>query len=250
MLLLFDVGNSNIVLGKVENKKIISTYRFITSSSMTEDEYYHKFKEIIGNDRIKGIAISSVVPQLDNILSIMCKKYFSITPLLVSTNLNSGLSYKIDNPSELGADLLCDAVGALNKYPNENKIIVDLGTASKFIVVNKNNEYLGGAISPGLLKSLDSLINSAAKLSDVAMGVPGKVIGSDTKSCIQSGMVYGFASLVDGMIQKIKNELNDENTKVILTGGLSCYVKDILTTDFEYDSDILLKGLLSLYYMN
>lgn len=250
MLLLFDVGNSNIVLGKVENKKIIATYRFITSSSMTEDEYYHKFKEIIGNDNIEGIAISSVVPQLDNILTVMCKKYFSITPLLVSTNLNSGLSYKIDNPSELGADLLCDAVGAVNKYPNENKIIVDLGTASKFIVVNKNNEYLGGAISPGLLKSLNSLIDSAAKLSDVAMGVPVKVIGSDTKSCIQSGMVYGFASLVDGMIQKIKNELNDENTKVILTGGLSCYVNDILRTNFDYLPNILLDGLLSLYYMN
>lgn len=250
MLLLFDVGNSNIVLGKVENKTIIATYRFITSSSMTEDEYYHKFKEIIGNDRIEGIAISSVVPQLDKVLTAMCKKYFSKTPLLVSTNLNSGLIFKIDNPSELGADLLCDAVGAQNKYPNENKIIVDLGTASKFIVVNKNNEYLGGAISPGLLKSLYSLINSAAKLSDVVMEVPNKVIGSDTKTCIQSGMIYGFASLVDGMIKKIKKELNDENAKVILTGGLSNYVKDVLISNFDYLPNVLLDGLLSLYYMN
>lgn len=249
MLLLFDVGNSNIVLGKVENKTIIATYRFITSSSMTEDEYYHKFKEIIGNDKIEGIAISSVVPQLDKVLTAMCKKYFSITPLLVSSSLNTGLKFMIDNPSELGADLLCDAVGAQNKYPNENKIIVDLGTASKFIVVN-NNEYLGGAISPGLLKSLDSLINSAAKLSDVVMDVPKKVIGSDTKTCIQSGMIYGFASLIDGMIQKIKKELNDENAKVILTGGLSSYVKDALISNFDYLPNVLLDGLLSLYYMN
>lgn len=232
MLLLFDVGNSNIVLGIVENKTIISTYRFITNSSLTEDEYYHKFKEIIGKGNVEGIAISSVVPQIDNILVTMCHKYFNISPLLVNPFLISGLTYKIDNPSQLGADLLCDAVGACKKYPNQNIIIIDLGTASKFIVLTKNNEYLGGAISPGLLKSLASLINSAAKLSEVPMDIPSKVIGTDTQTCIQSGMIYGFSFLIDGMVKKIKQELNDENTVVILTGGLSSYVKS--TLNFSY----------------
>lgn len=250
MLLLFDVGNSNIVLGIVENKKIISTYRFITNSSLTEDEYYHKFKEIIGKCTVEGIAISSVVPQIDNILVTMCHKYFNLSPLLVNPFLNSGLTYKIDNPSQLGSDLLCDAVGAFKKYPNQNIIIVDLGTASKFIVVSKNNEYLGGAISPGLLKSLASLINSAAKLSDVPMDIPSKVIGTDTQTCIQSGMIYGFSFLIDGMVKKINQELNDENTVIILTGGLASYVKTILNFKYSDEPNILLEGLLSLYYMN
>lgn len=249
MILLFDVGNSNIVLGISENKKIKATYRFITNSNLTEDEYYQKFKNIIGNEKIDGIAISSVVPQVDNILVTMCQKYFNISPLIVSTELESGMDIKIDNPKQLGADLLCDAVGARN-HTTDNTIIVDLGTASKFIVVSKNNEYLGGAIAPGLIKSLESLINSAAKLSNVKMATPYKVIGTDTQTCIQSGMIYGFVSLIDGMIEKIKKELNDENTKIILTGGLSHYVKDLLKEEVEYLPNVLLDGLLTLYYKN
>lgn len=249
MILLFDVGNSNIVLGIVKEGSIISTYRFITNSSITEDEYYQKFKNIIESDKIEGIAISSVVPQVDNILVAMCQKYIGIMPLLVSTDLKIDMTIKIDNPKQLGADLLCDAIGA-RKYTTENTIVVDLGTASKFIVVGKDNEYLGGAIAPGLIKSLDSLINSAAKLSNIKLSTPYKVIGTDTQTCIQSGMIYGFVSLIDGMIEKTKNELNDKNTKVILTGGLSHYVKDLLKEPIIYIPNVLLDGLLALYYEN
>lgn len=248
MILLFDVGNTNIVMGIVKDNKIVNTYRFITNSNMTEDEYYSKFQSIIGTTEIEGIAISSVVPLIDHTLITMSKKYFNIDPLIVGPGIKSGVKIKIENPKQLGADLLCDAVGA-KIYFKETCIIVDLGTATKFIVINKNNEFLGGAISPGIMTSYNNMINSAAKLSNIGVSKPSKVIGNDTQSCIQSGLINGFASMIDGMIKKIKAELNDD-VKVILTGGLASTVDSILETEYSYMPNILLEGLLFIYNKN
>ena len=248
MILLFDVGNTNIVMGIVKDNKIVNTYRFITNSNMTEDEYYSKFQSIIGTTEIDGIAISSVVPLIDHTLITMSKKYFNIDPLIVGPGIKSGVKIKIENPKQLGADLLCDAVGA-KIYFKETCIIVDLGTATKFIVINKNNEFLGGAISPGIMTSYNNMINSAAKLSNIGVSKPSKVIGNDTQSCIQSGLINGFASMIDGMIKKIKAELNDD-VKVILTGGLASTVDSILETEYSYMPNILLEGLLFIYNKN
>ena len=249
MILLFDVGNTNIVLGIAENNKIVETYRFITNANLTEDEYYSKFKSVLKDKTVEGIAISSVVPLVDQTLVSMSVKYFNISPLVIGPGIKSGVKIKIENPKQLGADLLCDAVGA-KLYYKETCIIVDLGTATKFIVVTKNNEFLGGAIAPGIMTSLTNMINSAAKLSNINISIPEKVIGNDTQSCIQSGIIYGFASMIDGMIDKIKKELNDENVKVVLTGGLSQTVKNVIQTKVHYLPNVLLEGLLTVYNKN
>lgn len=249
MLLLFDIGNTNVVIGVVEKNIIIETYRFITDCSLTEDEYYNKIQSVLKNREIEGIAISSVVPQVDHIIQLMCERYFNKTPLFVAPGIKSGIKIKIENPKQLGADLLCDAVGAYNRYHGAS-IIVDLGTVSKFIVVSENKEFLGGAISPGIYTSLSNMISSAAKLSDVSFTSPSSVIGNDTQSCIQSGILNGFACMIDGMIEKIKQELNVKNIKVFLTGGLAVAIKSIISTEYEYVPNILLEGLLIIYNKN
>ncbi len=249
MLLCFDIGNTNVVLAIVENKTIKKIFRFETNASLTEDEYYQKVKSVINNIEVDGVVISNVVPALDTIFEQMVKKYFNLKPMFIVPGIKSGLKLKIDSPKTLGADLLCDAVGAVAKY-QAPLIIVDLGTATKFIVVNDNQEYLGGAIAPGMKGSLNSLISSAAKLSHTALVVPKNVIGNDTTTCIQSGMIYGTAAMIEGMVHKIKAELNLENINVILTGGLSELIKDTLNISFHYEPNILINGLIYLYYKN
>lgn len=249
MLLCFDIGNTNIVLGLVENKKIINTYRFVTNATLTEDEYFHKLQPIVNNLNIEGVVISSVVPALDIVFERMVKKYFNTFPMMIAPGIKSGLKLKIEAPKTLGSDLLCDAVGAVSKIGCP-VIIVDLGTATKIIVVNDKNEYLGGAIAPGMNGSLQSLIAGAAKLSDTALLKPKNVIGNDTTTCIQSGMIYGTASMIDGMVNKTKKELNLDNVKVVLTGGLAPMIKDVLTIDYIYEPNILIEGLIYLYYKN
>ncbi|MBE6131164.1 MAG: type III pantothenate kinase [Erysipelotrichaceae bacterium] len=249
MILCFDIGNTNIVLGIVENKKIINTYRFVTNASLTEDEYFHKLQSIVKNLQIEGVVISSVVPSLDLIFVQMIKKYFNINPMIIGPGIKSGLKLRIEAPKTLGSDLLCDAVGAVNKFGGP-VIIVDLGTATKFIVVNDKEEYLGGAIAPGMNGSLNSLIQNAAKLSHTALAKPDNVIGNDTTTCIQSGMIYGTASMIDGMVNKTIEELNLPNVKVVLTGGLAPVIKDVLTIDYIYEPLILIEGLIYLYYKN
>lgn len=249
MILCFDIGNTNIVLGIVENKKIINTYRFVTNASLTEDEYFHKLQHIVKDVIVEGVVISSVVPALDIIFDQMVKKYFHIKPMLIGPGIKSGLKLRIEAPKSLGSDLLCDAVGAVNKFGGP-VIIVDLGTATKFIVVNDKEEYLGGAIAPGMNGSLNSLIQNAAKLSHTALAKPDSVIGNDTTTCIQSGMIYGTASMIDGMVKKTIEELNLPNVKVVLTGGLATLIKDVLTIDYIYEPLILIEGLIYLYYKN
>ena len=249
MILCFDIGNTNIVLGIVENKKIINTYRFVTNASLTDDEYFHKFKPVLESLEIEGVVISSVVPALDIVFERMINKYFNLDPIMIGPGIKSGLKLRIEAPKTLGSDLLCDAVGAVNKFGGP-VIIVDLGTATKFIVVNDKDEYLGGAIAPGMNGSLNSLISNAAKLSHTALAKPHNIIGNDTTSCIQSGMIYGTASMIDGMVNQMIKELGLPNTNVVLTGGLAPLVKDVLTIDYHYEPNILIDGLIHLYYKN
>ncbi len=249
MILCFDIGNTNIVLGICNNKKIINTYRFVTNAALTEDEYFHKLQPIVKDIDIEGVVISSVVPALDYVFSQMVKKYFNISPMMIGPGIKSGLKLRIEAPKTLGSDLLCDAVGAVNKFGGP-VIIIDLGTATKIIVVNDKQEYLGGAIAPGMNGSLQSLIKNAAKLSDTALLKPENVIGNDTTTCIQSGMIYGTASMIDGMVKKTIDELNLPNVKVVLTGGLAPLIKDVLSIDYIHEPDILIEGLIYLYYKN
>ena len=252
MLLCLDIGNTNIVMGITIENKIIEKYRFATNTHITEDEYAVKFLECIKGSKydvkdIEGVIISSVVPALDIIMKRAFEKYFKITPVYVIPGIKNGMNIKIENPKQLGSDLLVGAVAAYNKYKT-NLVVVDLGTATKFIVVTENAEILGGAIAPGILSSLKSLFSSAAKLSEVNLDVPKKVIGKDTTTCIQSGSLYGAASMIEGMIKRIEKESG--NVKVVLTGGYAENIKDILNIDYVYEPDLLIEGLIILYNKN
>lgn len=249
MILCIDIGNSNIVLGTVKDGKVLSTYRLVTDDKMTADEYYHKLKQFVNNEEIEGVALSSVVPALDLVFKELCRKYYHLKPFVVGPGIKSGLKLKIEEPKSLGSDLLCDAVGAFCKY-HKDSIIIDLGTANKLVIVNKKGEYLGGMIAPGIIGSLNSLISNAAKLSYTTIEVPPHVVGNNTATCIQSGIVYGTASMIDGMVQRSVEELGFSDYEVILTGGLSVVVKDVLRTKCHFEPNILIEGLYELYSKN
>lgn len=253
MLLLFDIGNTNIVLGLSENGQIIKTFRFVTDSLLTEDDYFQKINTSITNylkeNLIDGAIISSVVPQLDRVFLSMLDKYYHIKAMMIGPGIKSGLQIKIENPKQLGADLLCDAVGAYEKYGGPT-IIVDMGTATKLFLVTENKEFVGGAICAGLKGSLDSLINSTSKLSKTSIEAPNKVVSNETSTCIQSGIVYGHAAMIDGLIERFKKERKLDNVKIILTGGYAKVVLNILETKVIYDENVLLDGLYYIYQKN
>lgn len=251
MKLLFDIGNTNIVLGIVENNNVIATYRYVTNPSLTVDDYYQKINISITEHQepIEGAIISSVVPQLDLVFVQLLEKYYNIKPLLVGPGLKSGLQIKIESPKQLGADLLCDAVGTYNKYGGPS-IIVDMGTATKILVVTKNKEFIGGVICAGINASMESLINSTSKLSRTTLSIPEKIVNSETSQCIQSGIIHGHIAMVDGLIDKIKEELEVPNATVVLTGGYSNIIYQHLRNQCILDSNLLLDGLNSIYERN
>lgn len=250
MIILVDIGNTNIVIGIVNNNEITDTYRLATDTTLTVDEYASKLRGLdIKKEEVEGVAISSVVPQLDHIFENLFIKYYNKKALVVGAGIKSGLKLKIDNQKQLGADLLCDCVGAYEKYPGDI-LVVDLGTATKLLAVNKNKEYLGGAIAPGIISSLNSLVASAAKLSNINLAIPPKTIETETTRCIQSGAIVGHACMINGLLTKMKKELNSNDVKVVLTGGLSYLIKDLLEHDYSYEPNILLEGLLTIYNKN
>lgn len=250
MIVLVDIGNTNIVIGIAKDNEIVDTYRISTDASLTSDEYAGKLKGFgIDKKDVEGVAISSVVPQLDHVFENLFQKYYNKKALVVASGVKSGLKLKIDNQKQLGADLLCDCVGAYEKYPGD-LLVVDLGTATKLLAVNKNKEYLGGAIAPGILGSLNSLVASAAKLSNINLAIPPKVIETETTRCIQSGALVGHACMINGLLTKMKKELNSNDVKVILTGGISYLIKDLIEHEYYYEPNILLEGLLNIYNKN
>lgn len=250
MIILVDIGNTNIVIGVAKENEIVETYRMSTDTSLTTDEYAGKLRGF-GIDKIdvKGVAISSVVPQLDHVFTALFEKYYNKKAMLIASGIKSGLKLKIDNQKQLGADLLCDCVGAYEKYPGD-LLVVDLGTATKLLAVNKNKEYLGGAIAPGIISSLNSLVASAAKLSSINLAIPSKTIETETTRCIQSGAIVGHACMINGLLTKMKKELNSTEVTVILTGGMSYLIKDLLEHEYKYEPNILLEGLLFIYNKN
>ncbi len=252
MVLLFDIGNTNIVLGIVKNDRIVNTYRFVTNIDLTEDDYYQKISSVLNlykDETVDGAIISSVVPQIDPIFNHMLEKYFGIKAKNVGPGIKSGLTIKLENPKQAGADLLCDAIGAYHLYGGTS-IIVDLGTATKLIVVNDKKEFLGGVICAGLKGSLESLINSTSKLSRTALIAPEKVINNETSLCIQSGIVHGHVAMIDGLIESFKKELKTDNVNVVLTGGYAVIIKDLLKSKVIYNPNVLLDGLYYIYQKN
>ncbi|HWP98138.1 MAG TPA: type III pantothenate kinase [Syntrophomonadaceae bacterium] len=253
MILVFDVGNTNIVLGVYEGEKLLKHWRIRTDSQRTADEYGVLIKSFFDYDElnrqdIKAVVVSSVVPSLMLELEWMANKYFSCKPLMVGPGIKTGLAIKYENPREVGADRVVNAVAAYHKYGG-NLIIVDFGTATTFCVVNEKGEYLGGAIAPGIKISTEALFSRAAKLPRVEMIRPRSLIGKNTVSSMQAGIVYGFVGQVEGIINRMKKELQLE-PQVVATGGLAAIIAQETNSIDIIDDFLTLDGLRLIYELN
>ena len=253
MLLVIDVGNTNTVLGIFDNDVLVHDWRIRTVTDHTVDEYgmliYNLYKTSkISSQNITDIIISCVVPPMLNILEPVCEKYFNLKPLIVGPGVKTGMPIFYDNPKEVGADRIVNAVAAYERYKRD-LIIVDFGTATTFDYVSAKGEYLGGCISPGIMISSEALFERAAKLPRVELSKPKTVIAKDTVSSMQAGIVYGYAGLVDGLVERIKAEVKG-NPKVVATGGLARIVAAETRTIEVVDDMLTLEGLYIIYKRN
>ena len=225
MIICLDVGNTNIKYALFDGDELKLSFRVATEHKKTSDEYGGQLLNILSNkgiaaSEIDGGIISSVVPPLDYTLERMCKIYLKIKPLMLGAGLKTGLNLKVDNAREVGADRVVNNVAAVKKY-GAPLIVIDFGTATTFNAVNERGEFIGGVIAPGIKGSLESLVNGTAKLPRVEIERPQRVIGTNTVTNMQSGIVFGFAGLVEYIVKKIKKEMKTENVKTIATGGFS-----------------------------
>ncbi|MHB1485873.1 MAG: type III pantothenate kinase [Saccharofermentanales bacterium] len=253
MILAIDVGNTNIVMGCVDRDKIYFVARLATNHMKTDVQYAVELKSILElNDfdcsRIDGSIISSVVPPLTNIIKQATLIITGKEPMIVLPGLKTGLNIKIDNPAQLGSDLVVGAVAAMAQYPKPS-VIVDLGTATKFSVIDSKGIFLGGVIMPGVNISLDALTSHTAQLPRISLESPKIVIGTNTIDSMNSGIVYGTASMIDGMIARIEDEISMPVT-VIATGGLAKFIVSHCKREIIYDPDLMLKGLYLIYSKN
>lgn len=247
MILLIDVGNSNVVFAVANENEIIKTFRFKSFIDKTSDEYYILIKSTLDTYEITDVIISSVVPIITSALKKLFRSYYKINAKILGPGLKTGIQLKCDDPKTVGADIICDCAGA-SVLANE-VIIVDLGTATKYIYV-KNNVFLGCSIAPGVSISMRALVSNAALLPNIELVTPKKVISTNTIACMQSGVIFGAASQVDGMISRIKTEINNHNVKVVATGGLSSLIVPLCNHEIILEPNLTLKGLLEIYKKN
>ncbi|HEX3253308.1 MAG TPA: type III pantothenate kinase [Pyrinomonadaceae bacterium] len=253
MLLVIDAGNSNLTLGVFRGAELLAQGRLLTERDKTAEEYgveIHNLFARAGVDvkEVTGIAIASVVPQLDQQLAEIAARDFGVTPLFVDHTTNTALKLLYDTPSELGADRIVDAAAALAKY-GAPCIVVDFGTATTFNAVNEAHEYLGGVIAPGVMISAEALFSRAAKLPRVEIERPQRVIATSTRGAMQSGLYHGYAGLVDGVLEKMIAEMNSQ-PHVIATGGLAPRIAAASKYIEKIDETLTLDGLRLIYERN
>ena len=253
MLVVFDVGNTNIVLGVYEGDELKQHWRISSDRGKTVDEYGMLISSLFNHGGLKrqdvnAVLISSVVPPLTIPLSHVCQRYFGVEPLVIGPGVKTGISIKYDNPREVGADRIVNAVGAYKKYGGP-LIIIDFGTATTFCAVGENGDYLGGVIVPGIGISAEALFQRAAKLPRVELAKPKSVIARNTVSSMQSGLIYGTVGQADELVSRIKAEMQG-NPKVIATGGLANLIAQESKTIEIVEPLLTLEGLLAIYKMN
>lgn len=253
MLLVIDVGNTNVVFGIFDGKKLIGEWRVATHLHKTADEYGILLIDLlqaqkISVPRVKGAILSSVVPPLTPVFQEMTRKYFSLETMVVTHSLKTGLRIQYDQPKEIGADRIVNAAAAYQLYGGP-VVIVDFGTATTFCVVSESGDYLGGAIAPGLVISADALFSRAAKLPRVELIKPKRIIGRDTVSSMQSGMIFGYVGLVNEIVHRIHQEIGTE-ALVVATGGLSSLIAPECNAILKIRPTLTLEGLMIIYDLN
>lgn len=257
MILLVDVGNTNIVLGVYRGTESIASWRISTDAKKTSDEYSIQVMQLftqseLNPKEVEGIIISSVVPNIMHSLENMIRKSFGINPLVVGPGIKTGINIKYDNPKEVGADRIVNAVAAHDMY-KKDMILIDFGTATTFCAVTKDANYLGGCIVPGVRISSDALFDRAAKLPRVELEVPKNIICKNTITSMQAGILYGYIGQVEYIVKKTKKEmmeLGSDEPLVIATGGLANLIANETDVIDKVDSSLTLEGLRIIYEKN
>ena len=257
MILLVDVGNTNIVIGVNKNEEYLVSWRISTDTKKTSDEYAIQVMQLFAQSglnpkEVKGIIISSVVPNIMHSLENMVRKNFDIEPIIVGPGVKTGINIKYDNPKEVGADRIVNAVAANDIY-KKDLIIIDFGTATTYCAVTKEGNYLGGCISPGVKISADALFERAAKLPRIELEVPKSIICKNTVTSMQAGILYGYIGQVEYIVNKMKEEMRDSgicNPYVIATGGLANLIAKETDVINKVDSSLTLEGLRIIYEKN
>ena len=256
MILAIDMGNTNIVIGCVDEEKVLFEERLATDLSKTELEYVVIFKTVlelygIEKEKVTGAIISSVVPQLVNIIKSAVYKLIKVEPMVVGPGVKTGLNILMDEPRRVGSDLIVDAVAAINNYGTP-LIVIDMGTATTMSGIDRKGNYIGGVIMPGIKVSVDSLVSRTAQLQRISLDAPDKVIGKNTINCMKSGVIYGNASCIDGMIDRLAEEMGEglSDIKVVATGGLARVILPQCRHNIIQDDELLLKGLKIIYDKN
>ncbi|MFD1736919.1 type III pantothenate kinase [Bacillus salitolerans] len=253
MIFVLDVGNTNTVLGVFDKEELKFHWRFETNRNKTEDEYGMLIKSFLAHEgisfsNIKGVIISSVVPPIMFALERMCEKYFRLSPIIVGPGIKTGLNIKYENPREVGADRIVNAVAGITLYGSP-LIIVDFGTATTYCYINEHKQYMGGAIAPGIAISTEALYSKAAKLPRIEIARPETIVGKNTVSAMQAGIVYGYVGQVEGIVSRMKQE-SKTNPKVIATGGLANLISKESSIIDIIDPFLTLKGLHMIYLRN
>jgi len=253
MLLAIDIGNTNITFGVFEGEELRTTWRIASSVNQMADEYASILLNLMGHEGLNAsdineVALCSVVPPLTTTFVELSQRYFNTTPLVVGAGIKTKVRIRMDNPREVGADRIADAVAAHHLYSGP-LIIIDLGTATTFGIVSKEGDYIGGIIATGIATAAEALFTRTAQLPRVELIPPKHVIGSNTVTAMQSGIVYGYASLVEGMLERIEKELGEKAT-VVATGGYAQLIANETASIDEVNPDLTLIGLRLIYQMN
>ena len=256
MIFVMDVGNTNIKCGIFRDDELLRSWRITTRSDLTSDELglticsFFDYLDVKLTD-VKTIMVSSVIPSLNYTIIHMCEYFFKITPMSICAGIKTGINIKADNPKEVGADIIANCVSAYKKYGDgKPMVVIDFGTATTFDIVTGNGELIGVVIAPGIKTSLEGLVSNTAQLPMIELEAPKSIIAKNTQACMQAGIIFGFAGLVENIIKKIKTELGVNEISVTATGGMGEIIAKEVSCITRIDRMLTLEGLRIIYEMN